>query len=257
MHDIDDPYSDPDNLLFRKKTCPCCRAVIQSRPIPLFLVKSITNAYNHAKAIPGTVRHPSPVPEADPWAGIFREAAPDDDDEWSGDEEDEDEGSLEDEDEEYDDPWPYDGYGSDPDEERYEGLYVRPHWAPPNVYIHPEDYQFEAGRPNESELALLRRGASFPMIELFRMEYTHENGIEAMLDDDNIVFLGWNISLRPGDETGESYMQWVASDIFERPERWQLSIRPETGNWTAWRLIPAEEDEEYEYSDSYSEMWEE
>lgn len=250
MDDIDEDDLHPNHLLFKKKTCPCCRAVILSRPIPLFLVKSITSAYTQAKAIPGMVRPSTPVPGADPWAGIFSEVAQDDDeDEWSGDEEDED-GSLDDEDE-YDDPWPYEGYGygTDTDEERYEGMYVMPRWAPPNVYVLPGDYGFD-GPLSESDLALLRRGATQQMIDLFAMEYTHERGIKAVLDDGNIVYLGWNIVLHEDDSTGEHYMEWVAADIFDRRERWQLLFNVVNSGWTACRLVPEDEDEEYPVSDS-------
>lgn len=246
-----DDTDDPQSVLFRKKTCPCCRAVIRSRPIPLFLVKSIARAYTQAKATPGTAGSASPIPSDDPWEGIFGTAVQhDDDDEWSGDEDDEDDASLDDEEEEYDDPWPYDGYGTDPDDDRYEGAYIVPRWAPPSVFVPAEDEHGYA--LSDSELALLRRGCTQQMIGLFSMEYTHEGGIKAVLDDGNVVFLGWNVALNANDESGEDYMEWIAADIFDRPDRWQLEFythRRDQG-WTAWKLVPEDEDEEFSMSDS-------
>ena len=68
MYDED----EPDTLIYRKKTCPCCRAVVSSRPIPLFVVKSLTSALEKAKAQPGAPQRTTlPPDESNPWAGIF------------------------------------------------------------------------------------------------------------------------------------------------------------------------------------------
>lgn len=255
---MDDDYADA--LLYRKKSCPCCRAVVRSRPIPLYLVKSIASALDKSKAPAGAAR-PSPPPEdGDPWAGIFRDHT-EVDDYWSTDhDEDEDDEDEEDEDEdgedgeEYDEEdgyWSFDGYGTGEEDERYDGPYVPAQWAPPTVPVSPDEYQFL--EEDAEEFTMLRRGVTLQMIELFQMSYCHDTGLCAMVDEENEVHLGFNIELHPDDETGEEYIDWVLADIYARPERWRVENDHREGTWRAWRLIPAEEDEEYDNTDS--EVW--
>lgn len=89
------------------------------------------------------------------------------------------------------------------------------------------------------------------MIELFTMTYSHEDGLKAIVDG-NEIFLGYNIALHSDDETGEEYMDWVVADIYERPERWGR-IDDDGEGFVASRLAREDEDEEYNTTDS--EVW--
>ncbi|KAH9924823.1 hypothetical protein B0H21DRAFT_814779 [Amylocystis lapponica] len=260
----DEMFDDemPQMLLYRKKTCPCCRAVVRSRPIPLFIVKSILAALEKGKTTGAVPRAPSPVPDPsdDPWAGIFMEPSlhddiwgdvDDDGDEVDYDDDEDDEDDEDEDDEDDEDRWS-DGYGTPAGDEPYEGPYVRPRWAPPSAHVASEDYSF-LDELRDDEMAILRRGATLQMIDLFSMSYTHTQGLKAIVDENNIVYLGWNISLHPDDESGEEYMDWITSDIYDRPERWEVEHEDEFGSWTAWKLMPATDDVDYDTSDS--EAW--
>ena len=260
MHDDD----HPEDVLYRKKTCPACRTVVKSRPIPLFLIKSIANAIHKAKGDSESSPRSSPTPDGDPWLGIFLEHSDSDHDEDMydpddygpdyGDYEIEDMGSFTDYgDYGSNDEWPFDyGYGSDEDATDYDGNYVPARWEPPAHEVDPDDYPFELG---DEVLRMLRRGATPAMIDIFTLSYSHEMGLRAVLSG-NIVYLGWNIDLHPGDASGEEFMEWVRADIYNRPERWD---REEIGDglWTAWRLVREDErEEEGDYATTDSEAYE-
>ena len=83
---IDDDH--PNALLYRTKNCPCCRAVVRSKPIQLYLIKSLASSLDKAKAPPGAARPSPPPDDEDPWAGIFRD--PNLDAYWSTDDDEED-----------------------------------------------------------------------------------------------------------------------------------------------------------------------
>lgn len=238
---------DSDSLLYRKKTCPVCRSEVFHRPIPLFLVKSIATALEKSKQ--GSPRRSSPLPEGDPWARIFLDAVSpyenNDEDSHSGSGDSFEDGEDY---EDADDGWPLPGYGSDSDEEIFEGEYVAARWAPPTVDVHPDDYPFED--INNEMLSMLRRGALPQMIALFSMSYTHEEGLLAILDG-NEVYLGWNISLKLDDEAGEEYMDWVEADVMNHPERWDQVNHGDY--WTAYKLVREDEDDDYELTES--EVW--
>jgi hypothetical protein len=240
MYDDDDPLA----LIYRRKTCPCCRTVIRTRPVPLFIVKSIASAFDKARS--PSSRRPSPPPDPDPWSGIFL----DNDEIMSsdGDEDDED-------DDEDDFAWAtYDdthGYGSESGDESYEGEYVAACWQPASVLIDPSDFDLDDLDANDFKM--LRRGATLQMIELFNMEYSHSEGLSILVDDINRIYLGWNISIHPEDCTGEEFVDYTVNDIFRRGERWELDEN-EDGSWVAWKLVPADEDGEFETTDS--DAWE-
>ncbi|KAI0642445.1 hypothetical protein C8Q79DRAFT_985905 [Trametes meyenii] len=252
----DDDY--PNALLYRKKTCPCCRAIVRSRPIPLYVVKSLASALDKAKAPEGVSRASPPPNDEDPWAGIFRKHAGYDE-YWSTDEEDEDDGDAEDG-EEYDeddaddddDYWSFDGYGTGEDEVGYVGAYVAPRWSPPTAAVAVDEYPFLD--PDSEEFKMLRRGATMAMIELFQMNYSHDTGLTAVVEDGNVVYLGWNIELHTDDETGEEYMDWILGDMYDRPERWRMIHDALDGTWSAHRLVPQDEADE-EYDDTDSDVW--
>jgi len=253
--DDDDMYDDedPPALIYRKKTCPSCRAAIRSRPIPLFLVKAIVADVEKAKAPANAPRRPSPPCEddSDPWSDIFLddlgggwfadadEHDDDDDDDDVDDDYDDDEDNL---------SW----YGTSDDEEHYEGRYVHARWQPPRVYVEQDNFAFMENL-DDADLAMLRRGATLSMIDLFSMSYTHATGLKAMMDEYTTVYLGWNIDLHPEDEAGEEFMDWIARDMVERPERWEV-MEDLLGYRTAWKLVP-EEDDEDDYDTSDSEAW--
>lgn len=254
----DEMYDDdtPDALVFRRKTCPVCRTTILSKPIPLFLVKSLASAFEKSKRLPGAPPRLSPPPETDPWAGIFADPISSDgeDEDWSvggddGDGDDDEESDIG-----YhfgggdDDAWPFEGYGTDDGGEPYDGEYIEAHWAPPTVYVSPEDYPFED--ITEEQLSMLRRGATLQMIGLFNMSYTHEHGLHGIVDT-NELYLGWNIELNEEDQTGEEFMDFMAADVFERPDRWEKEDTAD--GFVAWRLIREDEEEDYETTDS--EAW--
>lgn len=248
--DEDMEEDDPDVILYRKKSCPVCRAEVFHRPIPLFVIKSIANAFDKVRQV--SPRRSSPLPDGDPWAGIFPEAVSpynqhDSDSESNpyydfDDETDQDYGDSE------DDMWPLYGYGSDSDGDFYDGEYVHPRWAPPTVDVSPDDFPFE--EINNETLSMLRRGATLQMIALFNMTYTHDEGLMAYLEE-NEVYLGWNICLKQDDATGEEYMDWIEADIVNHSERWEK--QDSDGYWIAWRLIREDEEEDFELTDS--EMW--
>jgi hypothetical protein len=302
---------DEDAVLRRKKTCPTCRGIVTSRPVPLFVVKSLAQALVKVRPIevdvgvdvdvdidadgdvvPGLVRPALPTAE-DPWEGIFYiesfestdeegdsddEVSDDDDDEMLDADDDSDLASDDDDDDNIiasdasDDEgaWGSEyGYGTGSDESAYGGDYVRPRWAPPMTPLDPAVYDLTALSPVET--ALLRRGASLAMVATFRMRYSHAHGISAVLNaldpginavggagaganvngrNRHIVYLGWNISLHPGDPVGTEYMAWIAQDLAERgEERWETR-RNANGSVASWRLARAEEERTYETSDS-------
>lgn len=253
--------SNPDPLLYRKKICPVCRTVVRARPIPLFVLKNIADLLEKAK---GSNHQISPVPEidsVDPWAGIFFELAsePSDSEEDDSDDDDDEDEDEDDEDEEEgdydDDQWSDEGYGTPDDGEPYEGPYVRPHWSPPTVNVSPDDFPTFVRHLSPTDLSMLSRGATLQMIMLFRMSYSHQDGLRAIVDGSNVVYLGWNVELVPEDENGEEFMEWVTKDMHERPERWEKEEAPD-GTWTARKLVPAEDDEdEEEYYTSDSDVW--
>lgn len=253
-------HDDPDDLLFRKKTCPVCRAAVRSRPIPLFLVKAIASALEKSKQPDGASVRSSPAPEGDPWEGIFPELRPnhymDEDDEYDpygyADDDDifpDEYYSDDDDDEEYLDA--YDAYGSEVEDDEYEGEWVQARWAPPTVHVPPEHYPFD--NISHETLAMLRRGATQPMIELFHMSYSHDEGLRAIIGE-NVVFLGWNIHVRPDDEEGELFMEWIEADVYNHPERWDREDTVD-GTWIAWRLV-REDDDDVDYENTDSEAYE-
>ncbi|KAI9440784.1 hypothetical protein H4582DRAFT_2074572 [Lactarius indigo] len=208
---------EPLPLILRKKTCPFCR----------------TN--------PTDLLRPSPPPDLeDPWAEIFPQLQSDSE---SGAEDDED----------YSDGWPLDvmyddddddededlfqGYDNTSDDE-YEGEWVMPGWEPP---------AHRAATPLDPEPAtdmLLRRGATYGMIEMYDVQYSHEEGLSALVDD-TCLYLGWNIEIAEEDEDGERFVAWCLGDTETHPHRWFFS-----DHGHRHRLIRREALEEYNSTDS-------
>ena len=55
--------ADPLALIYRTKTCSCCRTVISSRPTQIFMIKAMVSALEKAK--PSSSRRNSPPPDPD------------------------------------------------------------------------------------------------------------------------------------------------------------------------------------------------
>ncbi|RXW21374.1 hypothetical protein EST38_g4471 [Candolleomyces aberdarensis] len=304
--DDDEDEDVGDSILYREKTCPCCRTVVRHRPCPAFMVKAVTSAYLQDKG--GTPPQTQDVPEPlddDPWKGIFLNSdddGDDDDDLYSDDD------VVDDDDDVRDLAWmrdspslgyhyhwhtsdSEDGLYSDDgrEEEEEEGVrdseseddygapvsYVLPRWEPPTVRAHPEDYP----GVEEDVLSLLRRGCTLEMVQNFNIRYSHQQGIIISLrsidhlyasDDDDEedsgseegrgresmhqIFLGWNVSLEPEDDDGETYMHNILKDIKDRPDRWKLIPRYDgQGSIEVKRLVAAGTADDY--STTETEAW--
>lgn len=196
MYIDEEDLTDPQYIMMRSKSCPCCRAVVKRRPVPVFMVKAVAAALIKDKpslAVPRPIS-PSGTGEDDPWKGIF---PPSDEDEESSEDSDE----FEDVD---DSDWPevdrfhHRGFrvatmsdsDDDDDEEDYEDgeeeeesdddsnapEYVTPQWEPPSVDIDPDDWDFQDEDP-VATLKLLRRGCSWDMLQNYDIVYAHSMGI--------------------------------------------------------------------------------
>ncbi|KAL0580443.1 hypothetical protein V5O48_001596 [Marasmius crinis-equi] len=220
--DIDpEDAEDPEYLLTRQKTCPCCRAIITRRPAPVFLIKNAVEAVKKVKASADTAattarRSESPlIGDEDPWEGLFpdeSENRDEEDEEYlirryyadelyidsdsdglesimmsvvdSGSESGEGEGHGFDEDEH--------GYQDEEDasdaESLEDPLFVKPSWEPPlDVYEHRR----ELSHLSDEHAAMLRRGCTLWLIRTCHMEYTHAEGFVAYLyalDDSQVSF---------------------------------------------------------------------
>jgi hypothetical protein len=226
-----DLTNDPLYILNRRKSCPCCRAVVTRRPVPVFTVKAIASALAKSN-VPKSrfsgreARSPSPYGDVDPWKGIFRPAE-------ESDSEESDDGEFEDamgwalqgieaglaehglqfqidssstsesdgeEDVEPDES--DEGLSEDGDEsEVYDGVYVLARWEPPSVDIHPEDYNFLEDEVDQGVITMLRRGCTLEMIQAYEVEYSHKRGLVAYLHslDELYVYAEED----PGDTDGE------------------------------------------------------
>jgi len=216
---------EPLPLIFRKKTCPFCRTVIRSRPLPLFILKNLLSILATARPKNATdLSRPSPPPDLeDPWAEIFPQLQSDSE---SGAEEDEDysdgwpldvmyDDEEDEDDDDDDDEDAFQGYDNTSDDE-YEGEWVMPGWEPP---------AHRAATPLDPEPAtdmLLRRGATYGMIETYDVQYSHEEGLSALVDD-LCLYLGWNIEIGDDDEDGERFIEWCLGDVETHPHRWFFS----------------------------------
>lgn len=196
--DIDE--QDTDYLMHRRKTCPCCRAVILKRPVPVFVVKAIASSLLRVKqanmADGVSVGAGSPLgTDADPWKGLFPDEdadAMDSEPEIWDDVSEDDLGvpieqlmfgpyfsgeyesasgsgseEVEEDEEDY-----YDS--SDEDDAILPGVaYTNPRWEPPSFQVDQDARLSPAAR------ALIRRGCTEEMIAAFGMVYKHQQGIIA------------------------------------------------------------------------------
>lgn len=243
--------SDPDYLLRRRKTCPCCRTNVRHRPIPVFMIKAIVAAIAKVKGpLTGTpIGRDQASNDSDPWEGLFPDDEEEIDDYGATDDEDGEEDEDEDEDVDEDSSW-YDevfSYGTASEEETYQGDYVYPQWEPPNVPIDEEDYLFDG--LDESDLNCLRRGVTLGMLHEYEVAYRHSEGLIARDEAYNRIYLGWNLRLSADDRNGVYYMQYIADDMVTRPERWNI-IEDDDGSFEAHVLVPEDDVLEYQDTDS-------
>ncbi|KAI6124627.1 hypothetical protein EV401DRAFT_1941771 [Pisolithus croceorrhizus] len=240
MNDVD----DPDYILHRRKTWS------STVPIPIFAVKSIAAALAKVKGTCAAAVSPSrdAITELDPWEGIFPPGGSGETSEEDEDEEGEDDDDYEEDDDRSSD-WYEDAfsYGTDSDEEPYNGDYVYPQWEPPTVIVDEDDYLFD--QLDAGEFNALRRGATLSMLREYDVRYSHEEGLIAHDEDYNRYFLGWNIRLSSDDEIGEVFMQYIISDVVNRPERWRV-VEYDDGGFDAHLLV--REDEVHDYADTDS-----
>ncbi|KAF8235620.1 hypothetical protein L208DRAFT_1392260 [Tricholoma matsutake] len=102
-----DLAADPHYILTRVKSCPCCRAVVRRRPVPVFLVKAVVGAVATARGGNSNVRPggsssgAGSLDEEDPWKGIF--VSDEDEDDYGSSDDYDDDDDDDDEDEENED----------------------------------------------------------------------------------------------------------------------------------------------------------
>ncbi|KZV69315.1 hypothetical protein PENSPDRAFT_753508 [Peniophora sp. CONT] len=225
------------SLIHRTKSCPVCRARIRSRPLQLYMLKSIISSIDKARA--GPSRASPPLELDDPWEGIFPPLTTEVSDaelDSSDDEEDEDSDDASSMD---DDGGLLDVYDNSSDDD-YEGDWVSPTWEPPHD-LHPRRLHTEPFFDS-----LLRRGATLLMIQKYDMDYTHDEGL-SMEDEEGEMklYLGWNIRLAEDDPDGSRFVEWCFEDLEARGERWRL----EDGGTVGVRLVRSD-GERYEEGDS-------
>lgn len=63
-----DAEAQEESILHREKSCPCCRATVLRRPVPVFMVKSVVTALRATAAAPVPIQGEE---DADPWKGLF------------------------------------------------------------------------------------------------------------------------------------------------------------------------------------------
>jgi hypothetical protein len=264
MHDLD----HPDHLMLRRKTCPCCRATVVRRPVPVFAIKAITSCLNKMREVPEGECLASPVVVAgetvDPWEGLFppvdKEGFDIDmgfsdgdgsNDSWDDEDDDSSDGG-------YFDEGVFE-YGTDSEEEGYTGDYVPQLWEPPLVVLSYEDTRHLMGEAR----SLIRRGATEAMMEAFEMHYTHSEGLSVVISrhhplpnwpttpewrNGGTLMLGWNVELSADDFDGRRFVNWALAEVWLKGYKWRVTNN--NGLWTAQRLMPERDVEDYTTSDT-------
>ncbi|KAI5118670.1 hypothetical protein M0805_003609 [Coniferiporia weirii] len=229
---------DIDNIptIYRIKTCPCCRTRINTRPVPLFVIKNLVSAF-------ATEIHESHTDTTldDPWQDIFLldgVSSDEDQDDEDGDVYDSDADSASSIDTRYLGLRIFSDDGDDDDDDQgseSEVNMVLPAWAPAfyratvTRRIHP--------LVSQEHFQLLQRGATQLMIERWGMRLDSEDGIVAWFENGTEVYLGWNIALPEDDHPdGRLFMAWVEDSMMDDPEGWLCEGRH--GSRVYRRLVP-------------------
>ncbi|KAL5513271.1 hypothetical protein ACEPAH_3669 [Sanghuangporus vaninii] len=227
-------------MIWRIKTCPCCRSRIHHRPVPLFVLKNISSIFASNEHVDdGNVT-------SDPWEGIFPANL---------DFADQDGTDLSETDD-FDSETDEDSFSSvdeqsfivitdsenDDSDEGTESLSLAsgyfnemrtPTWAPARfrAQINRDVYP---GISADS-LRLIQRGATYPMILRYTMRYEPDEGIVAWTDEGAEIYLGWNILVSDNDSPdGHRFMEWVEKNINEEPENW---LREENSGHPVFRRL--------------------
>ncbi len=251
MIDGDDPNEDPHYVLNRQKSCPCCRAIVARRPVPVFLLKEVNEAL---RKVNSAIRPepPSSCDNQDPWKGIFYSDSDYDSVDDDDDDDDDDDGG--------DDPlnlgWNIGGYeeygsasGSEEDEDEDEDdddvEYARGSWEPP---AYPE---FMSPDVDVRTLNMLQRGCTDDMIRRYSMQYGDTEGLVAFLprpaarlSERDRMYLGFNIELDEEDPDGEYFVQCLLQEVVDYPHRWEVGA--ENGVRILRRLVRLDDPVEYE-----------
>ncbi|KAF9014522.1 hypothetical protein BDZ89DRAFT_448206 [Hymenopellis radicata] len=287
--DIDpEDFEDPQYIMNRQKSCPCCRATVLHRPVPVFLVKSVATTLLKAKGPGHTAGTPvsradgtSTVDGEDPWSGLF----PADED-------------MEDMDDDYDFdeagymPWmfgadsdeDFESYGSagdesmdDDEEDASDDDSVTSYYVPayvPSVWERPHVHFSGGQRHDPQYVKMRRRGCTRDMIRMYGMTYSHDDGLVVYvrsLDPDiavtafreadraNVhtirIFVGWNVHLAPGDRGGHAYVNALLHEYQEHPERFAPIARA-NGGWDIKALVRVDDVEELSEDDTTdSDVW--
>ncbi|KAJ7089875.1 hypothetical protein B0H15DRAFT_779976 [Mycena belliarum] len=256
-----DAEAQEESILHREKSCPCCRATVLRRPVPVFMVKSVVTALRATAAAPVPIQGEE---DADPWKGLFtpdHESPSDEDDRVDYESSEYDGGDFFDYSEDDLDGAEVElamGLGSDDSD----AVYTVARWEPPTRRVEFENVSSALWK-------MQRRGCTPRLIMLFHMRYTHDEGLVAHVSSldalgadvtmgRNRLFLGWNIHIDTSDDTVESdpektFIVRQLRDIRRHPQRWMVTERhgfPGRGIVDARRLAPAEDTELYDTSDS-------
>ncbi|KAF4593124.1 hypothetical protein EYR38_008834 [Pleurotus pulmonarius] len=214
----EDPVLDPEYIMSRPKSCPCCRASVTKKPAPIFVIRDIALAVNKAKNgnADSVDKTETDSMDIDPWTGIFPSSDDEDDiydpdfmDEygpgdqiidpgmldmfmghWGGigidsDSDIDDLGGIRgarisDDDEDDDDEEDEEDDDSESAFDREE-LYIPMRWEPPTVPAADISRRLLDTVP-EHVGKLLRRGCPLSMIQAYHMTYSHERGITATVE---------------------------------------------------------------------------
>lgn len=246
---------DPDYVLRRDKTCPCCRAVVTRKPVPIFIVKNVAQALARAKdATPPLASAAEDSTNEDPWRGIFLSDT-------------ESDGYLRDDmDEEslyeygYDDDGAFiggmlgigiyaetdaesvvaseddlGGFDEEDEDDDPDAEYVDPVWEPPCMpFVDAQDYT--GVDVSEEDIRLLQRGCTLSMIRHYSMQYEHHRGLTAFVSttdtrrpNEYCLMLGWNVHLNDDDLDGASYI----TDVLDQVDAIYDGMAPEIA-WEVW-----------------------
>jgi hypothetical protein len=68
---------------------------------------------------------------------------------------------------------------------------------------------------------LAARGVHPAMQRVHNIKYSHSQGIYIEQPPNLILYVGWNVTLLPGDENGDSYVSYLRWELEHHPERWK------------------------------------
>ncbi|KAF9499548.1 hypothetical protein BDN71DRAFT_1441679 [Pleurotus eryngii] len=290
----EDPVLDPEYIMSRPKSCPCCRASVTKKPAPIFVIRDIALTVNKAKngnADPAEEAETDNM-DVDPWAGIFPSSDDEDDiydpdfmDEYGAGDPVFDPGMLD----MFMGHWGNIGFDSDSDIDDLEGInrgarisdddddeeeddddesestfdrediYIPMRWEPPSVPAADISRRLLDSVP-EQVGKLLRRGCPLSLIEAYHMTYSHDEGITATVE--SVRRGGLILSGRLTLFLGWNIEHYDSDEDFIDRMLADLSEHPErwdmrpTGrdNWEARKLVSLSDADSDEYDISDSDV---